>query len=51
MLADLLIAVLLLALIGAFPRWPYSRGWGFYPSVGAGIILGIVILLLAGHVI
>lgn len=51
MLVDLLIAGLLMALIGAFPRWPYSRSWGYSPSVGIGIMLLIVILLWAGNVI
>ena len=32
-------------LIGAIPRWPYSRGWGYYPSGGLGLILLIVLIL------
>ena len=46
MLGTLLIVVLLLALIGALPSWPYSRGWGYYPSGGLGLILVILIVLL-----
>ena len=46
----ILIVVLLLALIGALPTWPYSRTWGYYPSGVAGlIILVIVIMLLTGR--
>jgi hypothetical protein len=40
MLVDVVIVVLVLMLIGAFPRWPYSRDWGYYPSGGIGLILG-----------
>ena len=41
----LLILVLLLLLVGAVPAWPYSRGWGYYPSGGLGLVLLIVIVL------
>ena len=41
----ILIIILLLMLIGAFPAWPYSRGWGYYPSGGIGLILLIIIVL------
>jgi hypothetical protein len=41
----ILIIVLLVLLIGAAPTWPYSRGWGYYPSGGLGLV--IVILLVA----
>ena len=40
---QLLIATLLL--IGALPTWPYSTGWGYYPSGGLGLILVIIIVL------
>jgi len=47
----ILIVILVLALIGALPTWPYSRGWGFYPSGGVGlIVLILVILLLMGRI-
>jgi len=50
MLSTVLIVILLLALIGALPAWPYSGGWGYYPSGGLGIILlVIVVLLLSGR--
>lgn len=45
-LATILIVVLILALIGAFPAWPHSQGWGYYPTGGIGIILLIVVLVL-----
>ena len=46
MLSTVLIIVLVLALIGALPTWPYSAGWGFYPSGGLGIIVLVVLVLL-----
>ncbi len=47
----ILLVVLVLMLIGAFPAWPYSRSWGYYPSGGLGlIVLVLVILLLMGRV-
>jgi hypothetical protein len=47
----ILIVILVLALVGALPSWPYSRGWGYYPSGGLGLIaLVLVILLLMGRV-
>jgi hypothetical protein len=41
----LLIIVLILLLIGALPAWPYSAGWGYYPSGGLGLVLIILIVL------
>ena len=42
---------LVLLLLGALPSWPYSSGWGYYPSGGLGLILVIVlILVLLGRV-
>ena len=46
MLGTILLIVLILLLLGAIPAWPYSRGWGYYPSGGLGLILLIVIILL-----
>ena len=46
MLGTILLIVLILALIGAVPAWPYSRGWGYYPSGGIGLIVLIVVLLV-----
>ncbi len=49
-LGTILLIVLILALIGAIPAWPYSRSWGYGPIGGLGLILLIVIvLLLAGR--
>jgi hypothetical protein len=42
----LLIVLLVLMLIGSAPAWPYSRGWGYYPSSGLGLVLLIVVILL-----
>jgi len=42
----LLLIILILLLIGAVPSWPYSRGWGYYPSGGIGLVLLIVVILL-----
>jgi hypothetical protein len=41
----ILIIILLLLLLGALPTWPYSSGWGYYPSGGLGLILLIVLIL------
>lgn len=46
MLGTILIIILILALIGALPRWPYSSGWGYYPVGGLGLLLVIVLILL-----
>jgi len=47
----ILLIILVLMLIGALPTWPYSSGWGYYPSGGLGLILIIVlVLLLVGRV-
>jgi hypothetical protein len=45
-LGTILLIILVLALIGAIPSWPYSSGWGYYPSGGIGLLLLIVIILL-----
>jgi hypothetical protein len=47
----ILVVILLLAALGALPTWPHSRGWGYYPSSGLGlVVLVLVILLLLGHI-
>jgi hypothetical protein len=47
----ILLIILILLLIGAFPAWPYSSGWGYYPSGGIGLILLIVLILaLTGRI-
>ena len=42
----LLLLVLVILLLAVIPTWPYSRGWGYYPSGGLGTILVIVIILM-----
>jgi hypothetical protein len=42
----ILLIVIVVLLIGAVPAWPYSRGWGYYPSGGLGLVLIIVLVLL-----
>jgi hypothetical protein len=46
MLRTLLLILLILLLIGALPAWPYSIGWGYYPSGGAGLLLIVLIVLI-----
>jgi hypothetical protein len=41
-----LLIILILLLLGALPTWPYSGGWGYYPSGGIGLVLLIVIVLM-----
>jgi hypothetical protein len=46
MLELVLLILLVMLLVGALPAWPYSRGWGYYPSGGLGLLLIIVLVLL-----
>jgi len=46
MLGTILIVVVILMLVGAMPRWPHSRDWGYYPSGGLGLVLIILVILL-----
>ena len=46
MLGILLIVFLVLALVGALPRWSHSRQWGYFPTGGVGLVLLIVLILL-----
>jgi hypothetical protein len=46
MLGTLLLILLVLLVLGSVPAWPYSRGWGYYPSGGLGIVLLVVLVLL-----
>jgi hypothetical protein len=49
--STILIVILILILIGAFPSWPYSRGWGYGPSgVVALLLVVLLILLLMGRI-
>lgn len=45
-LGTILLIVLILALIGALPLWPYSSSWGYFPTGGIGLVVLIVIILL-----
>ena len=50
-LGAVLLIMLILLLLGALPTWPYSTGWGYYPSSGLGlVVLLLVILLLTGRI-
>jgi hypothetical protein len=46
MLATVLIVILVLALVGALPRWSHSRNWGYAPTGGVGLVLVIVLILV-----
>lgn len=47
----ILIIILVLFLLAALPTWPYSAGWGYYPSGGLGLVLVIfLVLVLLGYV-
>ena len=51
MLGTILLVILIIVLIGALPTWPYSSGWGYYPSGGFGLVaLIVIILLLMGRI-
>jgi len=51
MLGTILLIILIIILIGALPTWPYSSGWGYYPSGGFGLlVLIIIILLITGRI-
>jgi hypothetical protein len=50
-MGTILLIILILLLIGALPAWPYSSGWGYWPSGGLGLILLIILVLaLTGHI-
>ena len=46
MLGTILLVMLILMLIGAFPTWPHSRTWGYYPSGGLGLLAVILLILI-----
>jgi len=46
MLGTILIVILILMLLGAFPTWPHSRNWGYGPSGGLGLVVLILLILL-----
>ncbi len=50
-LGTILLIIFILMLVGAFPSWPHSRNWGYYPSGGLGLlVIIIVILVLTGRI-
>jgi hypothetical protein len=42
----ILLIIVILLLVGALPTWPYSAGWGYYPSSGLGLVLVVLLILL-----
>jgi Protein of unknown function (DUF3309) len=46
MLGTVLVIILILALLGAMPRWPHSRQWGYVPTGGVGFVLVVVVILV-----
>ncbi|HUA56443.1 MAG TPA: DUF3309 family protein [Candidatus Sulfotelmatobacter sp.] len=46
MIRTLLLIILVIVVIGALPTWPYSAGWGYYPSGGFGTVLVVLVVLL-----
>jgi hypothetical protein len=51
MLGTILLIALILMLVGAFPAWPHSKSWGYYPSGGLGLLVVILVaLLLLGRI-
>jgi hypothetical protein len=50
-MTTILLVIVILLLVGALPTWPYSSGWGYFPSGGLGLVLLIlIILMLTGRV-
>jgi hypothetical protein len=45
-IGTILLIVLVLLLVGALPSWPYSSGWGYYPSGGLGLVLIVLLVLV-----
>ena len=45
-LGTILLIIIVLLLLGALPTWPYSAGWGYYPSSGLGLVLVILLVLV-----
>ena len=46
MLGTVFVILLVLLLLGALPKWPHSRSWGYYPSGGLGLVLAVLLVLL-----
>jgi hypothetical protein len=50
-MSTILLVVLILLLVGALPTWPYSAGWGYYPTGGLGLLVLIVLILVLFRII
>ncbi len=51
MLGTILLIALIMMLVGAFPAWPHSKNWGYYPSSGLGLLVVVLVaLLLLGRI-
>lgn len=48
MLNTVLMVILVIAVIGALPTWPYSAGWGYFPSGGLVLLVIVLLLLMRG---
>jgi hypothetical protein len=44
-MTTIVLVIVILLLLGALPTWPYSTGWGYYPSGGLGLVLLVVVIL------
>lgn len=45
-IGTILLVLLILMLVGAFPVWPHSKNWGFYPSGGLGLLVAILLVIV-----
>lgn len=45
-IGTLLLIILIVILVGALPTWPYSKGWGYYPTGGLGLVVIILLILV-----
>ncbi len=50
-MGTILLIILILLLIGALPTWPYSSGWGYYPTGGLGLVVLIVLILVLFRIV
>ena len=50
-IGTILLIILILMLIGAFPTWPHSKGWGYGPTGGLGLVVVILLILVLTHTI
>ena len=45
-MSTILLVILIVLVLGALPHWPYSAGWGYYPSGGMGLVVIILLILM-----